>query len=463
MKCPNCSRDIADTTIICPYCNTQFAFSAPGSVQNKSQELYEEIEENVSVPSPNQTSLPTEPIYNNEEEINPEDMRYYVDEQVNNEETMHIYGKPIEINDNVPIDPMNMGKINPIRPEAPNNTIGNNQTNINTTFEPSTPVITSAPINNNNNLLNSTVNQPPINNTVVNQVQIPVNNQAQTVTNNSNVNRSSTLRTAAVSTSNLIPPSSPVSNRVESYMNEQVQPSNGNNPQTVRTLDSTIGVANIQDRTKQKKKDEMFFMAVIIIGCFVLTALIFVMIYKNSEKTSEGADNKVTKTTTKLISNNTGIRSTFNYPLYTGNTALASYYDKENKKYTEVDVLGSRFINGTEANELANIYAKEPLNEGFEWVGFEYKITFNDLEYLKDQAISPIIESKIYRWNGCDFFNYNSKNYMINITSIYEGDNIKNKESATVKVLFQVPAGEKQYSICFGNIDKTIGCFANDS
>ena len=30
----------------------------------------EEIEENVSVPSPNQTSLPTEPIYNNEEEIN---------------------------------------------------------------------------------------------------------------------------------------------------------------------------------------------------------------------------------------------------------------------------------------------------------------------------------------------------------------------------------------------------------
>lgn len=458
MKCPNCNRDIADTTIICPYCNTQFAFSAPGSIQNKSQELYEEIEEIEDINSDTsikQTNLPTEPIYNNEEEINPEEMRYYVDEKANNEEIMHIYGKPIEINDNIPVDPMNMGKTNPIRPEAPNNINVNNQNNLNSSFEPSIPVITGTPVNNNNKVTSSTINQNSINNVATNQGQAPLNNQ--------NTNRASTLRTAAVSTSNLIPPTSPISNRVDSYLNEQVQSSNGINPQTVKTLDSTIGVANIQDKTKQKKKDEIFFMAVIIIGCFVLIALIFVMIYKNSEKTNEGTNKNTTKTTTKLVSNNTGIRSTFNYPLYPGNIALASFYDKENKRFTEVDILGSRFITGTEINELASIYAKEPLNEGFEWVGFEYKISFNDLEYLKDKAINPIIESKVYRWNGCDFFNFNSKNYMINITSIYEGENIKNKESATIKVLFQVPAGEKQYSICFGNIDKTIGCFANDS
>ena len=29
MKCPNCHREIIDSAIICPYCNTQFVFSAP--------------------------------------------------------------------------------------------------------------------------------------------------------------------------------------------------------------------------------------------------------------------------------------------------------------------------------------------------------------------------------------------------------------------------------------------------
>ena len=138
----------------------------------------------------------------------------------------------------------------------------------------------------------------------------------------------------------------------------------------------------------------------------------------------------------------------------------ASLYDKGKKISTDVDVTGVRFIKGVEASELAKVYANEELYEGFEWIGFEYKVTLNDLKYLKNKTISPVLESKIYKWDGCDFINLNGKNYFLNVVSIYKGNEIKNTESANITVLYQLPVGQENYSICFGSLDQTLGCFA---
>ena len=157
---------------------------------------------------------------------------------------------------------------------------------------------------------------------------------------------------------------------------------------------------------------------------------------------------------------NIGIRSNFNYPSKAGNTTIASLYDIEKGKYTDVDITGVKYYTGEDANTLAATYAVEPLNPGFEWIGFEYKVKLNDLNYLGDRMISPVLTAKIYKWNGCEFAHHNGKNYILNVVSIYNGGNIKNKQSANVKVLYQMPIGMNDYSLCFGNIDETLGCFS---
>ena len=82
MKCPNCNSEIIDSAIICPVCNTQFAFSAPSTFNPNQTNVYEEVDtlaEEVNVPSP--ATLPTEVDHGDEEEINPSDFGYAVKEE----------------------------------------------------------------------------------------------------------------------------------------------------------------------------------------------------------------------------------------------------------------------------------------------------------------------------------------------------------------------------------------------
>lgn len=44
MICASCNREISDLAIICPICNTQFAFSAPGQFETSNPNLYEIVE-----------------------------------------------------------------------------------------------------------------------------------------------------------------------------------------------------------------------------------------------------------------------------------------------------------------------------------------------------------------------------------------------------------------------------------
>ena len=219
---------------------------------------------------------------------------------------------------------------------------------------------------------------------------------------------------------------------------------------------------NDLNESVKEKKDNLFFIMVIIIGLVILASIILLMFINPLKKNKgEVTTTKTTTTEVSVASNNKGYKSTYNYPLEVGKVTLASIYDDTTKKYTDVDVTGIRFIKGTEALELANLYSKEILNSGFEWNAFEYKVNFNDLSYLNENKISPVLNAEIYKWNGSNFITYNGVNYFLNITTIYLGDYIKNNEEATIKILYQLPINEQEYSICFGEIDKTFGCFAN--
>ena len=209
-----------------------------------------------------------------------------------------------------------------------------------------------------------------------------------------------------------------------------------------------------------RRKSDYFFLGVIGIGSLILVIYIISLFSKEDIPL---LNNNTTTTTIRIVGSfteNQGHHSSFNYPMKAGNTTLASIYDKDMDKYTDVDVTGIRFISGDEANNVALTHAIEPLNPDFEWLGFEYKVTLNDLDYLGDRLIDPVLIPKIYKWNGCDFANHNGKNYILNVVSIYDGNNIKNKESAIIKVLYQMPIGMKDYSLCFGKYEQTLGCFS---
>lgn len=426
MICPVCKHEIPDTSIICPLCNTQFAFSAPNSIQSSNSEVYEVVEnknETEETFSPSENVMPTEVSHDQEEEINPDAMTYFVDENKNsNEEYMHINGQQIGISDEI-YNPSVAVSVNPIRPEAPNN-VPNSNVN-----------------NNGNNINNNTnLNSEPL------QTRPPINNA---VTADGVVNAPANTN---VSTSNPI---------VQQNTNQTSEPANAG-------LINTVGVVNDeykQDKEKQRQRENLFFIVVIIFGVAILL-LIAVMMMINPKKNTSTPTTTGVRTTQELPSlaetKNVGNRSSFNYPMYVGNTTVASFFDQSTKAYTDVDVTGLRFFTGVEATELANVYSKEQLREGFTWFGFEYKVQLNDLTYLNGKKVNPALNAKFYKYNGCDFIIYNEHNYLINIVTATNEQQITNGESAVVKVVYQLPASESEYSICLGYLGNSIGCFTKN-
>ena len=432
MVCPVCKHEIPDASIICPLCNTQFAFSAPSSIQSSNSEVYEVVE-NKNVPeepfSPSERVVPSEVSHGPEEEINPDTMNYFVDESNNtNEEYMHINGQPVGMSDET-YNPSAVVNANPLRPEVPNNTVDNQNNNLSGDNQ----------TDNNTVLVNEPLQtRPPVNNMIT----------ADGVT--------------------VAPPNEGVSinNQVNTQMN--MQNTNQQSEPTNVAMVNTVGVVNDeykQDKEKQRQRENLFFIVVIIFGVAILLLIAVVMMVNPKKSSSTKTTSRIT-TTQEVPSlaetKNIGNRSSFNYPMYVGNTTVASFFDQGTKNYTDVDVTGLRFFTGVEAQELANTYGKEQLREGFAWYGFEYKVQLNDLTYLNGKKVNPALNAKFYKYNGCDFIVYNEHNYLINVVTASEASQITNGESSVVKVIYQLPATESEYSICLGYLGESIGCFTKN-
>lgn len=403
MKCPNCRNNIIDSAIICPICNTQFAFAAPSSF-NPNDGIYEEVKveenpDNVEVVPNSVTVLPTEVDRGNEEEVSPYDNNWVIKEEKG--EYMHIDGQPIAVDD-TPYDPME---------RVVDNTSGGSE--------------------------------------IVNANIIDTSYQARS---GNMYQQNAIAQTISSVSANQGVDSNAATNVPQNLQNE------------VYTTVGEVSETYAQDLVKVRKMSDIFFKVVICMGVPVLFVLIGVLVLGENQSMANKPVPTIKTTTVAPTpkTNNVGNRSTFNYPMFVGNTTLASVYDAGAQKYTTVDVLGERFILGDEAAALALANTQEALVPGFEWIGFQYTVKFNDLDYLGTSAISPILKPTFYKWNGRNFIRYNDEFYFPEIKSVYTGGNITNNRSASIKVFFQVPIGEQEYSVCFGDLDYTLGCFARN-
>ena len=195
----------------------------------------------------------------------------------------------------------------------------------------------------------------------------------------------------------------------------------------------------------------LFFITVIIVGLVVL--LMLLLKYINKDKKYANSSTTTTKITEEVKTNNKGYFRSFYTPGHIGDIALATFYDRENDVYTDVDVKGIRFLSEEETSELTD----EKLNDGFVYQGFEYEVGFNDLEYLKE-SIEPIMNVGVYNELGYNLLTYKEHNYVIKVKTITDGEKIKNNESKTLKVVYQYPK-DLNYTLCFGYEEKKLSCF----
>ena len=400
MKCPNCNREILDSAIICPFCNTQFAFSAPSTFNPNESNVYETVQIDGLEFNPKPLINKSEDT-SHEEEVNPADMTYYVDEaqELGKDEFMRVDGQDLNFAGS------NVVTVNPLQPESPNNKVTVQQVQGPPTVDPNAPFV------------------DPNSNIVININ--PVNTGAPPGTNMPNA-------------ANTVPP----------------------------IQDGQAAVANMNNAPVSK--DRMFFMSVIVIGSIVFLIIAFMLILDNNRKNILSGSKSTTSGTTSNMtidiseSKNEGHRSSYIQPLFVGNTTLASIHNPISDKYIDVDVLGIRFITGVEAQQLGEAYNKKE-NPNFVYEGFEYRVKLNDLNNLDANGISPVLDAKVYRVLGTDFYNFNGETYFIKVQSIYDGGNIRNGEQANVKVIYSVPDFANDYSICFGNNKFTLGCFAKNN
>ena len=195
----------------------------------------------------------------------------------------------------------------------------------------------------------------------------------------------------------------------------------------------------------------IFFVTVIIVGGVVL--LMLLLKYINKDKKYSESPSTTTKITEEVKTNNKGYFRSFYTPGHVGELALATFFDKENDTYTDVDIKGIRFLSEEEAASLSD----EKLNDGFVYQGFEYEISFNDLEYLKS-PIEPIMNVGVYNDLGYNLLTFNGHNYVIKVKTIYDGQKIRNNESKTLKIVYQYPK-DLSYTLCFGYEEKKLSCF----
>ena len=196
----------------------------------------------------------------------------------------------------------------------------------------------------------------------------------------------------------------------------------------------------------------LFFITVIVVGSIVFFMLCLQLINKNKNKHEEMIT--TTKSIFKGPSKNVGIYKSFYNPAHVGETVIATFYDENNNKYTDVDITGISYLTDEEVKE----HADSTLKEGFSWYGFEYKIKFNDLNYL-NESINPVIKTAIYNEIGYNLLTFNGHNYIPEVKVIYDNHLIKNGESASIKIIYQYPT-TKDHEICFGYDDKKLSCFS---
>ena len=247
MRCPNCNSQIIDSAIICPVCNTQFAFNGPSTFNPQDTNIYEKVDalEEVEVTPDSVTNLPTEISHLAEEELDPGKVSYVAASETK-EEFMHINGQPISV-DNSPYNPMETFSNVPLKQE--------------------TPRVSVIPSVSNANIKSGAY--------VEQSVHSGVNETSSVEVSESNINGSA-INNEVLTFSDKI-------DDVSNDLNSKVSLSGSNSNSALITPNAVPSGNYLKEMESLRKKSDIFFKSVIVGGVFIIGIILIIML---------GEDNK---------------------------------------------------------------------------------------------------------------------------------------------------------------------------
>lgn len=294
-------------------------------------------------------------------------------------------------------------------------------------------------------------------------VSLPTNQNGENISN-ANVQEES-VYTSSVNNNNLVAEginenaSAPVSSPQVMIDNNSLQQENNINSNV------SVEVAPVLTSEVEKQKKDMSKVYYIILGIAIVVFLVLMSVImgkhfkKNTPIKTTPVTTNVTIPKETFMTKNKGVYSNLMSPVNIGNITFGGLLDQTNNKVTDVDVEIIRHLEETEINELVATTSQN-LYPGFKWAGVEYRVTLNDLEYLGEGTINPVMKTYLFdTYYKNNFFLVNENYYTIDAISS-NVNKIKNGEFALVKVAYQVPV-DQNYYICFGENFSSLGCFIN--
>lgn len=230
----------------------------------------------------------------------------------------------------------------------------------------------------------------------------------------------------------------------------------------INTNDVNVNQVNVNPVPKEEKVKKNYLKYFIIMFILIVILIFLLVMIKLKLTPDKVVDNKPvedveTEVVEKEMTLNKGVFSGKENPVNFGELTIASIEDDENNLKL-VDVSITRYLSDEEVNEIVSS-KNLTLNPGFVFAGVEYNVYFHDFAYLGNRSISPVLNASILDSQFFnDFFLVDGHYYKSEAVSSYLGSNIKNEESATIKLVYQVPANQK-YTICFGAKNANLGCF----
>jgi len=426
MKCPNCNAEIKEGSIICPVCNTQFAFTG----------------------SDNYINLPDDDLI-----IKSTDVEEYVDPYEGKE-------KPINVTP---------GSLNLKTNKAPKKVI--KRVVKVTSKQPEEEAVVISPsvnfdkndeasVKEDNNLETTVVNVGGFTNTIVDAT--------------SAIKEEPQPSTPSVVTSNMPPVDAPTNSSIFAPTTQQAP-----GVQLVQNVDmntNTIGVVSNNaepDDGKPKKKISETMMISFIMGLIlILLCLIIFILLQNSKNPNnvpttttmttfncEENDCNTTTTTTTVVTTtkpvNLGVKTSLDEPGTFGFKSLCTLSDSNNNEVL-VDITLDKLLNEQEASEFMKNYDNKTYREGMAVGVLQYTITGNELE--DGQSVKPITSVAFYNELREKKFSLNGGDYYIGFFGI-SNEQLTNKNSVTVTGYFNYPINQLPTYICIGNIDGTQACY----
>ena len=231
-----------------------------------------------------------------------------------------------------------------------------------------------------------------------------------------------------------------------------------NNVEIVK-VDTSNKVLN-KIKNNENKKYIITFVVCLIVFLILLLVILFKKVDNSrvDNKTDEMSSSPTTEYKNINMTKNKGIYSGLENPINFGEITFATFNDDVHNQSVDVDVELSRVLAENEILDIVSLN-NQALNEGFKWVGVEYRITLNDLDYLGNDVVLPILNVSLHDvFYKNSFFLVNENYYTIHAITDNNITPIRNGESTSIRIVYQVPINQNYY-LCFGDISKSLGCF----